>query len=173
MWVPPTSPERNYWAPQNVASIHSRGIESRLEANISFADFNLKLHSGLDLTRATYADDVPSLRYQAGDQILYIPVENVVVGFTLKQKQFAVYYQHYFFGESPGINEIVKSANLGAMGMNFNIDNKKSRADIFWQIDNLWNTSYRIVERRPMPGRSFQIGLRMTLLGNTPIFDKQ
>jgi len=37
------------------------------------------------------------------------------------------------------------------------------RASIFAEVHNLWNESYRVIERRAMPGRHYAIGLNFEL----------
>jgi outer membrane receptor protein involved in Fe transport len=97
-----------------------------------------------------------------GDQLFYVPVENAVAGISLDNSHWSGYYNHHWFGSSPGINEDVEGANVGSAGVNYNFTRQKLKWTLYLQADNIWNVPYRIIERRPMPGRSFTGGVRFT-----------
>jgi hypothetical protein len=40
---------------------------------------------------------------------------------------------------------------------------KQTAASLYLHIDNAWDVPYRLIERRPMPGRSAQLGLSIAL----------
>jgi len=35
--------------------------------------------------------------------------------------------------------------------------------DLLLQVDNIWDVPYRMIERRPMPGRGFELGLKVSM----------
>ena len=99
---------------------------------------------------------------EEGDQLFYVPVENLLAGIRIDYAQWSGYYYHHWFGSSTGINEDVQAGNIGSAGLNFNFLQRKLKWSLYLQADNVWNVPYRIIERRPMPGRSFMGGVRFS-----------
>jgi hypothetical protein len=68
-----------------------------------------------------------------------------------------------------GVNEAVPAYNLGFCNIAYQMHWGKQPppalvpyrfgCTLFFHADNIWNVSYRVVERRPMPGRSFRVGV--------------
>ncbi len=160
MWMPPVKDIRNYWSPLNISQVHSRGLEARGNVEWIKDTWHFNFNVGIDLTWSTFGEPLPEFRIKAGDQLFYVPVENVVGGIKITNGRVSGYYYHHWFGSSPGINDDVKAGNVGSGGMNYNFTRTKLKWTLYLQADNIWNIPYRIIERRPMPGRSFVGGVR-------------
>ena len=143
--------------------MNSYGLEWREEFGVHIFNGIASLKSGLDLTWSTFGTDIPDFQISAGDQLFYVPVENFSSQLSFAQSAWSFYYAHHWFGPSPGINEDVKGADVGSAGLSFNIPGKSFGLTFLFQADNVWNVPYRIIERRPMPGRSYEAGLKLTL----------
>ncbi len=161
MWMPPVRDLRNFWSPINVALVHSKGIEFRQEAMWMLGSFQLDLHGGIDMTWSTFGTALPVFTIEEGDQLFYVPVENVLGGLTVSRKGWSMYYRQHWFGSAPGINEEVKAATVGMAGGAVHFSHADVRGSLYLQAENIWNVPYRIIERRPMPGRSFVGGVRL------------
>ena len=92
-----------------------------------------------------------------------MPIENLLVGCRIASAHWSGYYYHHWYGASSGINDDVESGNIGSAGMTYAFIYQKMKCALYLQADNVWNVPYRIIERRPMPGRSFMAGARFTL----------
>jgi vitamin B12 transporter len=95
--------------------------------------------------------------------LFYVPVENISATFKTAFHNWTFYYQHHWFGSSPGINENVDAANVGSAGFGYSWLKPKFGIDLLLQIDNTWDVPYRMIERRPMPGRGFELGMKISL----------
>jgi iron complex outermembrane receptor protein len=159
MWMPPVKDIRSYWSPINVNQVNSRGIEFRGDLNYAIRKWRARLQAGIDLTWSTFENALPEFRIEAGDQLFYVPVENVMTGLQLAFGRWRAHYTHHWFGASPGINEDVGAGNVGSASVSYDThDSDKVPVVIYVQVENIWDVPYRLIERRPMPGRSVQVG---------------
>jgi iron complex outermembrane receptor protein len=162
IWMPPIKDVRNYWSPVNIFKVHSRGFEFRGDAIFTDHDWTFKVHGALDLTWSQFGNALPAFNIQTGDQLFYVPVENLLTGMSINHRQFSGFYHHHWFGASPGINEDVIAGHVGSGGLAYQKEHPKTHFTIYLQVDNAWNVAYRLIERRPMPGRSILGGVRVS-----------
>jgi len=162
MWMPPVKDVRNYWSPINITEVYSRGMEIRTHATWKENKWTFDVNAGADLTWSTFGEPLPEFMIEAGDQLFYVPVENFQAGVKILHKHWSGHYYHHWYGDSPGINEDVKAGNIGTAGLNYQFGGGKLKCTLYLQADNVWNVPYRLIERRPMPGRSFMAGVKCT-----------
>ena len=163
MWMPPVKDLREYWSPINIAEVRSRGVETRANVGWLIGQCNFKVNGGLDLTWSTFETAIPEFHIEEGEQLFYVPVENFVAGMNVQFHRLTGYYQHHWFGPSNGINDQIKAANIGSAGVSAGFEMRKLTGSLYVQADNVWNVPYRMVERRPMPGRSFSGGVKFSI----------
>ena len=164
MWMPPVKDLRNYWTPINVSEVHSRGLEARGDVKIVQKEgWTFSANAGLDLTWSTFGDDLLEFMIMEGDQVFYVPVENVLAGIRITHPHWTAFYYHHWYGSSTGINDSVDAGNLGAAGASYIFTGKEIGGTLYLQADNIWNVPYRLIERRPMPGRSITFGVKFLL----------
>ena len=162
MWMPPVKDVRNYWSPINISEVHSSGLEARGDIKLLERTWSFSANAGLDLTWSTFGNALPEFMIKEGDQLFYVPVENVLAGIRVAHPHWNGYYLHHWYGSSSGINESVDAGNIGAAGASYIFDGAQITGTLYLQADNIWNVPYRIIERRPMPGRSFTFGIKFT-----------
>lgn len=162
MWMPPIKDLRNYWSPINVAQVKSKGIETRSNMRWSGREWMFTMRFALDLTWSTFATPLEEFKIEAGDQLFYVPIENLLTGFNFKLRDWACFYDHHWFGAATGINDRIEAYNVGSAGLTFHFLKRKLSGSAYLQVDNAWNVPYRVIERRPMPGRSFTGGVKFS-----------
>jgi iron complex outermembrane receptor protein len=162
MWMPPIKDVRNYWSPINISEVHSSGLEARGDIKVVENTWTFSANAGIDLTWSTFGDDLPEFMIMEGDQLFYVPVENILAGIRITHPHWTGYYFHHWYGSSTGINESVDAGNIGSAGASYIFDSSQITGTLYLQADNIWNVPYRIIERRPMPGRSFTVGVKFT-----------
>lgn len=163
MWMPPVKDVRAYWSPINITKVNSRGMESRTSFSYSTKKWNVALNTGIDLTWSTFETALPEFRIEKGEQLFYVPVENLMTGLTWHYQAWSGYYLHHWFSPSTGINDQIKAANVGSAGIAVDFKMNRLNESIYLEADNIWNVPYRIIERRPMPGRSFTAGVKISI----------
>ncbi|MBK9984604.1 MAG: TonB-dependent receptor [Saprospiraceae bacterium] len=163
MWMPPVKGVSDYWSPINITKVNSRGIETRGSLEYKVNQWIFDINTGLDLTWSTFESALQQFQIEEGEQLFYVPVENLMTGMSIHFQHWSGYYNHHWFGESSGINDRIKAANIGSAGLSVDFDGHRFGQSVFVQADNIWNVPYRIIERRPMPGRSFTLGVKFSI----------
>jgi len=153
-----------FFSPFNIAQVHSRGIELTTDLQLRFSASVLAVKAAYDYTRSTnqIALDLP--RIEEGEQLLYTPVHQGNVSAEYQHKQFRFLFESILTGASSGINEDVEASVASNVLMAyslFNEDKRQLNATVFMRINNIFNESYFIIERRPMPGTHFRFGLEL------------
>lgn len=163
MWMPPVKGVRTYWSPINVTSVRSRGVEVRGDVAMVRRNFSWQLKTGVDLTWSTFEEDLPDFGIETGDQLFYVPVDNIMAGLQLNMAGWSLKYDHHWFGDSPGINEMVAAGDVASFSTAYAWEKLRTPLTLYMQVDNVWNVPYRLIERRPMPSRSIELGLRLSI----------
>lgn len=152
-----------FWSANNIARVRSRGTEQRLEWKGRLSDGNLDLHLGYDLTRSTNEQAVNRPQIAAGSQLIYVPVHQAFAGLSLQWRGWSLDYQHRHTGGVEGVQTALPGFDTGWATLAKSLDLGPHQARLHLQVDNVWDETYRVVERRPMPGRWFSAGILMQL----------
>jgi iron complex outermembrane receptor protein len=146
------------WAPQNIKSVWSRGLELNGALSATFQKIALSYTGNLNFILSTNNQTALSNDAAINKQLIYVPrVTQQHVLTAVYQKIFLTYNQQYtgirFI--STDNNQWLDDYQLAslAMGKTFSI----KQYSIVWsaQIQNLYNLSYQAIADRPMPGRHF------------------
>ena len=149
---------QQFWSSNNITEVRSRGLEQRVSGQFRLQNWHFKAQIGYDYTRSTNEKSLTKPKIEAGAQLWYVPVHQAFGSVSVAWKGMFLQYQHRYTGAVKGISEPLKSFDLGNFRAQYALKRSKANGHLFFQFNNLWNKSYRVVERRPMPGRSFQVG---------------
>lgn len=155
------NPGDNFVSAQNVAHVWSRGLESRITFEIPIAGGLLTKKFGYDFIRSTNQSNNPL--YDEGQQLFYTPEHKFHFTIGFQKKVFELRYQHIIVGNYDGINDSLPGYNIGSIQLSYQSQYKKTSFRGFISIENIWNHSYQVIERRPMPGTHFTIGSKINL----------
>lgn len=158
-----------FWSSNNITSVRSRGLEQTLQWHKTLGKhWQYQLQAGYYLTRSTNEIALSKPRMEAGEQLVYVPVHQGFISLFLQRKNLTFQYRHRFTGKVRGIAEAVPAYDLGWVRVEQQFLRSSTRhswrISLFLLSDNAWNREYRVIERRPMPGRSIQAGLNFTFL---------
>jgi vitamin B12 transporter len=153
------------WSPSNIAHVQTNGLENRLTYRIALRqNLSLKANFGYDLTRAINQITIAIPAISKGEQLWYIPEHQYFTGLEFEYKNYQLRYNRNW-------SDAVRTpeSGLAAVGL----DGLTAYAPIrlrgkfplyaYCRVDNLANRTWFSVDRRPMPGRSFRIGLGVHL----------
>lgn len=158
MWSP--DPTKGYWSAQNITSVHSRGIEQRINANFQFKTWKFKLKGGYDFILSTNEIALRLPKIAEGEQLWYVPKNQAFGKIEIAYKNFEINYRHQFTGEVSTPNfSTLDNYHTGNFTAAFTPNFGHRSGRIFFSINNIWDVNYRVIEYRPMPGRHFQIGI--------------
>ncbi len=150
----------NFFSALNLPQVWSRGISA--SGNWTKEMDNSKLGIGVSYTYnlSTYQFDLRSPAIETGDQSYYSPVHQAVANIEFSRASFAIQYTHRLQSGVDTILDPLDGFHLGKLHLQSNLKSIK----IFLDINNIWNAQYRVIERRPMPGRNFSVGINYNIL---------
>jgi len=153
---------QSFFSANNLTEVHSRGLEQRLEWELPRGRWSVRLKGGYDYIRSTNEVALEQPRLAAGELLAYTPEHQGFARLEWAWRQLRLSYQHRWVGQVRTLNKNWLSGyGLGYGEGRYALDWQKWRLEGFARVDNLWNADYRILERRPMPGRNFQIGINL------------
>lgn len=164
LWAPKEG--QPTWAAFNISKVWSRGLESRFSFSQKIKTIQLQIDAGYDFIKSTneVAMDLP--KREVGQQLIYVPTHQAFGRANITWKNLLVSYQYSYTGKARGQFGDLESYQVGNARMQYTLDWKKCKSIVFFNINNIGDANYIVVERRPMPGINYQIGLNF-------IFQKQ
>jgi len=156
------------WTPHNVATVHSRGLETENKLQWSVND-RWQVHAGLNTsyiiatTQSSYITNDNSI----DKQIPYTPRYNgqLNVGFSYRHLYFN--YNHTYTGYrfiTTDESEYILPYNAGNLQLMYDTHVGTYPLSVSLQCNNVWNQQYQVVAYRPMPGINWLAGVKFTLL---------
>ena len=161
IWLPNSN--ASYWNPSNLARVEQKGVE--LEANVELETlkgtfryenlFSCQLAS--DLNADTNSD-------KKHNQIIYVPIFQANHKLSWTQKNIRVFYQHHIESKrftTTDNSSFLNQYLLAELGFQYSAKIKSKRFNVSLQLNNLFNTDYKLVNDRPMPGRHFNLSFNI------------
>jgi iron complex outermembrane receptor protein len=157
LWAPVEG--QSIWSAFNISRVWSRGIEPRFSFSQKIKTIQFHLFTGYDFIKSTnqVAMDLP--KREVGQQLIYVPTHQAFGQANLVWKNIELSYQQSFVGKSRGQYGDIESYQTGNARIQYSHNWKKCKSIVFFNINNIWDTNYIVVERRPMPGTNYQIGI--------------
>ena len=159
IWLPSIN---NYWTPQNIAQVYSRGTETKTELAFHHKEVLIKLIANTSYVLATNQASKSENDNSVGRQLIYTPRYAGQAGIYITYKKasllFNQTYTGYRFTTTDNSSWLTPyyTANIKA---SYNYTVKKMSIDFFGSINNLFNKNYTVVSNRPMPLRNFEAGI--------------
>ena len=153
------------WTPHNIASVHSRGIET--ENLLSFPFRKWKFHIGLNTsyTLATTLSSYLSNDGSIGKQIPYTPKYNGQANLGFTWNQLHVNYNHNYTG-SRYVNidesDLIPSYSTSNLQLSYLLSLRSHTLTLSAQLNNILGSEYQVVKSRPMPGTNYLFGLSLS-----------
>ena len=161
LWTPASG--QVFWAPENIAKVWSRGVESRLTLHKETMALMWKLEIGHDLIRSTNEVALENPKIDKGEQLIYTPRHRTFIAFHVKLGQFAGNYFQHLTGSVQGVNGSLTAYTIGDLKLQYTLKSTVPGGNIFFEMNNIWDKDYMVVERRAMPGRVMSGGLSIRL----------
>jgi iron complex outermembrane receptor protein len=159
-------PQINFWSPENVTQVWSRGVESKLKIGLDFKKIKISLSGMYNYTLSTN-NKVNSLNDKSlGEQLIYVPESVANINLSVSLFGFNLTYNHVFTGKrytTSDNSEYLKPYNIGSLFFSKEISVKSINFKVFADINNIWNTDYQAIAWRAMPPLNYRIGLAIDL----------
>lgn len=160
IWLPST--EDSYWIPENKSFVEQNGLE--LEAFYTLKKFRYTL--AYETTSSFQMVNDLNSKYKNSKQMMFIPIFQMNQTISLQTEGLRFYYQHHFESKrytSVDHTSYLNSYSIASLGIEYsNLLNNKP-VTMGFQVGNLWDSNYQMVQNRPMPGRHFNFNLNFYL----------
>lgn len=154
----------SFFSPRNINKVWSRGVEYSFSSKVRLnnqLELSNSFNYNLNLSTFQEAQEFP--RKEIGDQLLYTPVHQLNNNFSLVRGKFEGRFITRYFSSSNGINAELEPYITGDLHLTYKHLIENHRINIQFQVNNIWNESYRIIEFRPMAGRNFLLNITYKL----------
>ncbi len=159
-WILWYRPAQNFfWVPENIQSVQVKGLAFSYDLNLDL----FKLNASYSYIESTFGTSLSSPNINQGDQIWYAPVHNFNFALEGDFHQFDYGINHLFKSESQGINQAIPAYHLSDIYLKYNYSLAKINTSIKLTCNNILDSSYEIIEYRPMPGRSYMVSINIDL----------
>lgn len=162
VWIPGSG----YWKPENVQQVKSEGVE--LSVNLSLREtkkWKYRIVSSTQLLSALVKKSSSYSNFQSGRQLVYVPKYtwngNLSACINSSALELGATYTGSRFTTSDNSTFLPGFFLLNA-SFSQEIQFLKHEASLSIQINNLLNTNYQVIAWRPMPLRSYMMGLNFT-----------
>ena len=167
LWHPEQS---GIWTPDNVKRVLSRGVSVNLklenESDYTSKRFIAALYLSYTYTKTTSLNVISSNDNSIGKQLIYVPIHNASA--TIQIQYWGFYIRSINSFSSRRYTTTDNSQSLAGFylchieaGKDFNFN--KQRAGISFRINNITDNQYQVVEQIPMPGRSYEVTIKLNL----------
>ncbi len=160
LWSP-TKEGAFYWSADNLAEVWSRGVEQRIKWKFDLFSLQWQISGGYDYIRSTNEKEVELPKIQKGQQLIYVPEHQAFGACQMSWRNWEASYQHRFTGTVGTFGDPLPAYQVGFFKTQYVLSRSPFSGKLFFSIENIWNTNYRVIERRPMPGRHYRLGFNL------------
>ncbi|HEY0976020.1 MAG TPA: TonB-dependent receptor [Flavobacteriales bacterium] len=161
IWLPGPA----YWSPRNIMQVLSRGVESNTELRYKHGRNTFRVGVITDHVVSTNQVATSPSDDSVDRQLIYVPMYsgNAHLGWTRHRSSLTLSttYTGYRYTSTDNIRFLEPYWLLNAAASFRLWTGPHWQADLSLQADNLLDTEYEMMLSRPMPGRSYRIGLRV------------
>jgi len=150
---------QSFWSANNITKVWSRGLESKVEFWYRKGIFETMVSLGHNWVRSTNEVAITQPNIPAHQQLFYTPEHQVFGKLQLSFWELYMTYYHNYTSATLGVNEDLAAYHLGNLQFSIYWELGDLQGDLLFNINNIWNTDYFIVERRPMAGRHFNFSV--------------
>jgi len=153
------------WTPHNLASVHSRGIETENKLLLNTGKIQWNLSANGSYTVATTTKSYIPNDNSIGKQIPYTPHINGQLNAGFNWKWFSLNYNHTYTSYryiTTDESQYLQPFNTGTLRASWQGDQRNIRLRLDIQCHNIGDQQYEVVGFRAMPGRNWLIGLTLS-----------
>ena len=168
LWIPSY---RGFWEPYNIRSVLSKGLEYSLSFQGNISEFSYKLLAGYAYSSAVnQGDSLVWSDESYGKQLVYIPLHSGNMMARLGWSNLFFTYQFNTYSErfTTSSNDVTRRDRLYPYYMNdislgslFSLKGINLSLEV--KVNNLFNEPYHTILYRPMPGRNYQLILKIQI----------
>jgi vitamin B12 transporter len=158
MWVP----AGNYWIPENVLKVWSRGLENTVDIILNTGPLKINLGARYDYVLSTNEKVPLGNESELHKQLIYVPLHKAGLKAGVTLKGYTLIYMHNYTGwvYTQADNEaFIEPYWLGNLIFSKTYSIKNTSVNFLFKMNNIWNKKYQVIAYRAMPGQNFEIGI--------------
>ncbi len=153
-----------FFTPTNLSKVRSYGASSNVQYACTECPLSPKIELNYNYIVSENLEEIQNPKIKKGDPLLYTPKHNFAGNLTAKiNRSLSAAFNFQYFSSSTGINENLDDYFLCGLGIFkiFQIEDQKIELNLV--AKNLLNANYRVIERRPMPGRQLYFKIKYSI----------
>ena len=160
LWLPAES--QPFWTAKNINSVVSQGLEQQLTLAAQLSKKSkMNLVTSYNYTRSEYQSALSVPRIVKGDQLLYTPIHQATLSASYTWAWLQLSALHVRVGETRGVNATIDSYNYTDVNLAYQVAKGKYDITVTATVANVGNQRYFVIERRPLPGRNYQLAMQL------------
>ena len=159
LWKPNNS---GRWSPENILEVWSRGIETKTGIEHAIGQIKLKINVQTSYVVSTNEKEKSSTDESYKMQLIYVPIYNHQTNISATFRGFYFNYNQTYTGyrfTTSDNTQALRPYWVGNAQVSYQSILKMLTLKIFLQANNIWASSYQVVQNYAMPMRHFQVGL--------------
>lgn len=161
IWLPSGN---QYWSPNNIAQVYSRGAETKTELSYSKKDLMIKLTLNTSYVLSTNQKATSENDNSLGRQLIFTPRYNGQGTFAMNYKNINILFNNNYTGyrfTSTDNTSWLNPYYIANFKCSYTYSFSNINMELFGNINNLFNKNYVVIANNPMPMRNYEIGLVM------------
>lgn len=164
IWLPT---HNQYWTPQNIKTVLSRGVELTASSLWRWGDWGLFGNFNLTFNHTiNNGEPIRDGDESVGKQLVYVPL--LSGGVYLKGNWRKLWFSYQIYGESERYTTTANNSSVYSTIAPYTLSDMAVGYSWRWiglefKCRNVFDSQYYTVLRRPLPGRSFEATLRFKL----------
>jgi vitamin B12 transporter len=160
LWTPTGS---SYWQAQNLKTVWARGIESSVSFNHKWRASGLFVRAGYQFTPSTDQNKVSAYDQQLGRQLIYVPVHTAQGLVRFSYRKYELTTEYTYTGPRNTTDRQLPGFELVNVFAGRSFKWHKISFNILAKCNNLFNEAYQVIIWRPMPGRWYELSLKINI----------
>lgn len=162
-------PQSGLWTPDNILEVWSRGYETQTNIEIPAQNFNVEFFLNTNYILSTYQKAISINDNSVGNQLVYTPMYSGSAGLKIRHKKAGFIYNQQYVGYrylTSDNTQFLPPYYLASAAIFYQPKFKSQSFIIHFRINNLFNTSYQVVQHRPMPQINYQLSIQINFKSN-------
>jgi len=153
----------NFWAAYNLSKVRSYGIELNYNHRISIANWQIEIDGGYNHTVSKNLKSSANPKINKGDQLFYTPIHIATLNLNNSYRNWQWSIYNRYTSSTAGVISELPGYLLVSTELSYRMMLWEQSVSLSFVIENITDRSYRVIERRPMPGRNYFIHFNIRL----------
>lgn len=162
-------PNGNFWSPQNLMHVWSRGAETSTNFSLSMNKIKVFSHFKTSYVLSENTSSLLQNDASLNQQLIYVPIYSGQLNYGVIYNKITCMFNHTYTGyryTSSDHSEYLIPYYLHHINLAYALTLKKMTIDFQFQVNNILNKSYQVLAARPMPGINYRAGIVFNFKSN-------